>query len=111
MHFHAYNEKTVYIGPMPCRMTMLINGGGGLKVLLKPVSKVPSRFPSAFLTTACLGAFKLVGYLTLLSDGVLVLGGYQQVMDAVVSSEVNLYSYFIACLFETLTMTPGVGYY
>ena len=57
-------------------MTMLVNGGRGPIVFLMPVLKGPSLFPNVFLITACLGALKLVDYLPLLCEIVLVLGGY-----------------------------------
>ena len=73
---------------------MLVDRGWGPQMFLKPVPKGPSQFPNMFLLTAHLGAFKLVDYPTLLHDGILVLWGYQQVTDCVVSSEMKLYSYF-----------------
>ena len=63
-------------------------GGGGPKVFLDPIS---NGLHKVFLITGCMGALKPVDNPTLLSDGILVLGGYQQVMDGVVSFEVNVY--------------------
>ena len=103
----AYNGKNVHIDVMPCRMTMLVNGGVGPKVFLKPVPKGPSLFPNVSLIAACLCTLMLVDYPTPLHDGVLVLGGYKQVMYSVFPYEVNLYSYFIAHPFETLTNWHG----
>ena len=53
-------------------------------------------------------AVSLVDNPSLLCGGVLLLGCYQQVIDGVVSSEVNLYSYFIAYLLEAFTETSSV---
>ena len=56
---------------------------------VKHVPKGPSQFPNIFLIRTCPGTLKPVDYPTLFCDGVLVLGGYQQAMDGVVSSYVT----------------------
>ena len=43
--FHANNGETVHTDAVPCSMTMLLNGGGSSKMLLKSVPKGPPKFP------------------------------------------------------------------
>ena len=58
------------------------------KVFLKFSPNGPSECPNVFLIATCLGTLKLVDYPTLLGEGVLVLGGHQQVMDGANAHEI-----------------------
>ena len=72
VHFPAHNRKAVHIDGMPCRLAVIVNGGGGSKVYPKPV-------PKLFFLTACPVAFEPVYYSTLLGGSVLDLGAAKRV--------------------------------
>ena len=91
-----------------CSVDMIIDGGRDPKMFPDPFPKGPCKFPYTFLIRIQSIPYLLVDYSTFLCDGILVLGGNQEILDSVTSFEMELDPPNLPQIFLKLLLKPLV---
>ena len=110
MPLPAYYLEVVMVGGVASLAVVVMNGWGGLRVLLVSFTKGPGGFPYVFIITAQVTTLVSIYGTTLVQHRVFVLGGDQEVLDGTATLEVGLNAISMTDLFDAFTKTLCVGY-
>ena len=100
--------KVIKCSVMTCDVTVVIDSGGELEMLLKPLTKCPGCFSYILFITFHPVTLEPIDDATLLSNVISVFGCHQEVFDGLAPSKVDLYAILLTSVFETFTQAFAV---
>ena len=92
---------------MTCDVTVVIDWGGALKMLFKPLTKCPGCFSYILFITFHPVTLEPMDDATVLSNVISVFGCHQEVFDGLAPSKVDLYAILLTSVFETSMWVLG----
>ena len=93
---------------MTCDVTVVIDGGGVLEILFKPLTKCPGCFTYILIFTFHPVTLIPINDATLLSNVISIFGFHQEVFYGLAPSEIDLYAILLASVFKTFTKALAV---
>ena len=93
---------------MTCNITVVIDWGGALLMLFKPLTKCPGCFSYILIFTFHHVTLKHINDATLLSNVISIFGCHQEVFYGLAPSKVDLYAILLASVFKTFTQAFAV---